>query len=160
MKSKDVKTLLAYYREIPSMIRLLREEEQEIEDIYYDTVGSANLSGIISGDKGNPVEKNAIRAIEANAKHRQETIEVKICVLQGDREKIENCVDVLCGEYKTLLIMRHMYKYSWAKISAHLGIPDSTARNRYDKAIKTLGIALDEEPMIEEILFRASRARV
>lgn len=48
---------------------------------------------------------------------------------------------------------------SWANISVRMGAPDSTVRSWHDKAVLCLGKALDEVPMAEELLERASRAR-
>lgn len=40
------------------------------------------------------------------------------------------------------------------------GVPDRTIRRWYDKALDRLGEALEEVPMADELLLRASRARV
>ena len=55
--------------------------------------------------------------------------------------------------------MRHRFGYSWGKISVTLGVPDSTARNWYHKAVLCLGEALEDVPMADELVGRASRAR-
>lgn len=54
---------------------------------------------------------------------------------------------------------KSMSPASWANISVRMGAPDSTVRNWHDKAILCLSEALDEVPMAEELLERASRAR-
>lgn len=65
----------------------------------------------------------------------------------------------LSGKYKSILQLRHKCHHSWANISVRMGAPDSTVRSWHDKAVLCLGEALDEVPMAEELLERASRAR-
>ena len=86
-------------------------------------------------------------------------IGVKLEVLEGDAAAVRACLDGLCGRYKRVLEMRHRFGYSWGKISVTLGVPDSTARNWYHKAVLCLGEALEDVPMADELVGRASRAR-
>ena len=79
--------------------------------------------------------------------------------LEGDAAAVRGCLDGLSGKYKSILQLRHKCHHSWANISVRMGAPDSTVRNWYDKAVLCLGEALDEVPMAEELLERASRAR-
>ena len=81
-------------------------------------------------------------------------------VLAGDKAVIQGCIDSLRGKYKRLLFMRHPGRYSWARIAVEMGVPDTTARRWYGKAVERLGEALADVPMVEEILGRASCARV
>ena len=79
--------------------------------------------------------------------------------MEGDAAAVRTCLDGLCGRYKRVLEMRHRFGYSWGKISVKLGVPDSTARNWYHKAVLCLGEALEDVPMADELVGRASRAR-
>ena len=92
-------------------------------------------------------------------RNRLEEISVRDQVLVMDRENIQGCLDVLKGEYKRLLFAKYRDKYSWARIAAANGVPDRTARWWHDKAVDRLGEALEEMPMADELLGRASRAR-
>ena len=92
-------------------------------------------------------------------RNRLEEISVRDHVLIRDQEIIQDCLDVLKGEYKRLLFFKHRDKYSWAKIAAKNGVPERTAHWRYDKAVDRLGEALEEVPMVEELWARALRAR-
>ena len=94
-----------------------------------------------------------------NVWNRLEEIAVRDHVLIVDRENIRGCLDVLKGEYKKLIFAKYRDKYSWARIAASNGIPDRTARWQHDKALDRLGEALEEVPMADELLGRASRAR-
>ena len=105
------------------------------------------------------MELAASRAVELGAWERAGEIGVKLEVLEGDAAAVRACLDGLCGRYKRVLEMRHRFGYSWGKISVKLGVPDSTARNWYHKAVLCLWEALDDVPMAEELVGRASRAR-
>ena len=77
-----------------------------------------------------------------------------------DQEDIRGCLDVLKGEYKRLIFARYQDRCSWAKLAVQNGVPDRTIRRWHDRAVDRLGEALEEVPMIDELLGRASRARV
>ena len=87
-------------------------------------------------------------------------ISVRDHVLVMDREIIQGCLDILKGEYKRLIFSRYRDRCSWARLAVQSGVPDRTVRRWHDKALDRLGEALEEAPMGDEILGRASRARV
>ena len=157
MREKNVKEIVRYYYEIPEMVRLLKTEQREQESLY-DTLKAIN-PGEGDGGPGKPVEAAVIRLDERGVYERLQEIHVRLLVLEGDAAAVRGCLDGLSGKYKSILQLRHKCHHSWANISVRMGAPDSTVRNWYDKAVLCLGEALDEVPMAEELLERASRAR-
>lgn len=108
----------------------------------------------------NPTEALAVRVDARNVWNRLEEISVKDRVLVMDRDVIQGCLDVIKGEYKRLIFLKHRDRCSWARMAVQNGVPDRTIRRWYDKAVGRLGEALEEVPMADELLLRASRARV
>ena len=160
MRRNDVKKIIAYYYGIPAMRRLLDAERADLES-EYDGLRGAPMDGMPHGSApGKPTEALAERMDAMNVWNRLETIDVRAHVLSMDRDLICSCIDALNGEYKRLLVMRYRDGYSWVKMSVRTGKADKTVRRRHDKALERLGEALDEAPMIDEVLGRASRARV
>lgn len=160
MRRKDVKTIIAYYFGIPAMRVLLADERAELEDEYNGLHGTSLDGAPHSSTPGNPTEALAVRVDARNVWSRLEEISVKDRVLVMDRDIIQGCLDALKGEYKRLIFSRYRDGYSWARIEAHTGVPDRTIRRQHDRAMDRLGEALEEAPMSDEILGRASRARV
>lgn len=159
MRRKDVKTVIAYYFGIPAMRALLADERAELEDEYDSLRGTSYDGAPHSSAPGKPTEELAARVDARNVRNRLEEIDVRDHVLVRDREIIRDCLDVLKGEYKRLIFFKYRDKYSWAQIAVRNGVPERTAHWRYDKAVERLGEALEEAPMMDEILGRASRAR-
>ena len=106
-----------------------------------------------------PVEDTVIRLDEQGVWERLQEIRVRMVVLQSDAAAVRGCLDSLSGKYKSILQMRHRRHYSWGAISVRLGAPESTVRSWYGKAIFCMGDVLDEVPMADELLARATRAR-
>ena len=160
MRRRDVKTVIAYYFEIPDMRKGFTAERARLES-EYDGLRGTSYDGVPhSSTPGKPTEMLAIKMEESNAWGRIQEIGVKVQVLQADEATIRGCMDALNGRYKSLLNMKYFRRYSWAKISASLGTPEATARRWNDKALDRLGELLDDTPMVEELLGRASRARI
>lgn len=159
MRRKDVKTVIAYYFGIPEMRALLDDERAELEDEYNGLRGTSYDGAPHSSTQGKPTEELAARVDARNVRNRLEEISVRDHVLVRDREIIQGCLDTLKGEYKRLIFFKYRDKYSWAKIAVRNGVPERTAHWRHDKAVERLGEALEEMPMADEILGRASRAR-
>ena len=160
MQKGQTETIIMYYHEIPGMMRLLRQERADLEEEYCGLRGTP-VDGVPHGSAlGNPTAVLAERAEEKGLEYRLREIEVKMTVLAGDKAVIQGCIDSLRGKYKRLLFMRHPGRYSWARIAVEMGVPDTTARRWYGKAVERLGEALADVPMVEEILGRASCARV
>lgn len=160
MRRKDVKTVITYYFGIPAMRRILADERAELEEEYDGLRGVAYDGMPHSSTPGNPTETLALRADARNVRNRIDEISVRDHVLEMDQENICGCLDVLRGEYKRLIFSKYKNKYSWARIAATNGVPDRTVRWWHDKAVDRLGEALEEVPMADELLARASRARV
>ena len=89
-----------------------------------------------------------------------EAVAVRLHVLETDREKIQDCMNAINSEYTRIIFYRYRDKYSWVKIAVMLGVTERTAKRRGEKALDRLGEALEEVSMPDEILGRASRARV
>ena len=160
MRRKDVKTVISYYFGIPAMRVLLEDERAELEDEYDGLHGTPVDGTPHSSTPGNPTETLAVRVDARNVRNRLEEISVRDHVLVMDREIIQGCLDILKGEYKRLIFSRYRDRCSWARLAVQNGVPDRTVRRWHDKALDRLGEALEEAPMGDEILGRASRARV
>ena len=159
MRRKDVKTIIAYYFGIPAMRAELAVERAELEDEYDGLCGTSYDGAPHSPTPGKPTEELAMRVDAQNVRNRMEEIAVRDHVLAIDRENIQGCLDVLKGEYKRLIFAKYRNKYSWARIAVSNGVPDRTARWQHEKALERLGEAMEEVPMADELLGRASRAR-
>lgn len=160
MRRKDVKTVIAYYFGIPAMRRMLADERAELEGEYDGLRGMAYDGMPHSSTPGKQTEALALQVDARSVWNRMEEISVRDYVLAMDQENIRGCLDVLKGEYKRLIFFKYRDKYSWARIAAASGVPDRTVRWWHDKAIDRLGEVLEEVPMVDELLGRASRARV
>jgi hypothetical protein len=161
MKRSDVKQVLGYYFSIPRMRAILADERDELEDEYNSLKSTTYDGGGGHGSTpGKPTETQAQRADALNVRGRLEEIAVRDHVLVTDREHIRGCLDVLNGEYKRLIFSRYRDGYSWARLAVQHEVPDRTVRRKHDKAVDRMGEALEEVPMADEIVGRASRARV
>ena len=136
MRYGSVKHIALYYKAIPGMLRLLRQERAELEGNYY-----------------------GLRALENGVSERLAEIAEAERVLSGDEACIRACLDALNGKYKEVIVMRYVRGYSWAKISARMGTADSTARDWHTRAMERLGEVLEELPEADALARRASRAR-
>lgn len=155
----SVKHIALYYKAIPGMLRLLRQERAELEGNYYGLRGLA-CDGMPRGSSpGKPTEESGLRALENGVSERLAEIAETERVLSGDEACIRACLDALNGKYKEVIVMRYVRGYSWAKISARLGTADSTARDWHTRAMERLGEVLEELPEAEALARRASRAR-
>ena len=160
MRRKDVKTIIAYFYGIPAMRRMLADEQAELEDEYNGLRGTSYDGMPHSSTPGKPVEKLAERAVAGNVWGKLEAVAVRLHVLEADREKIQDCMNAINSEYTRIIFYRYRDKYSWVKIAVMLGVTERTAKRRGEKALDRLGEALEEVSMPDEILGRASRARV
>lgn len=159
MRFESVKHIALYYKAIPGMLRLLRQEREELEGDYYGLRGLA-CDGMPHGSSpGKPVEQAAMRALEKGVGERLAEIEESERVLTADEAAIRACLDTLNGKYKQLIVMRYVRGYSWTKTGFKLNVPDSTARDWHKKAMERLGEALEELPDAAGLMARASRAR-
>ena len=159
MRRIDVKKIIAYYFGILKMRAELADERAELEDEYNGLHGVSYDGTPHNSMPAKPTESLAIQADARNVRGRLEEISIRDRVLEMDRENICGCLDVLKGEYKRLITARYRDKYSWARIAALTGVPDRTVRWWHDKAVDRMGEALEEMPMLDELLGRASRAR-
>ena len=160
MRRKDVKTIIAYFYGIPAQRRLLDQEQAELEDEYNGLRGTSYDGMPHSSTPGKPTEALTLQADARNVWGKLEAVAVRVHVLVMDREIIQGCLDILKGEYKRLIFSRYRDRCSWARLAVQNGVPDRTVRRWHDKALDRLGEALEEAPMGDEILGRASRARV
>ena len=159
MRRKDVKTIIAYFYGIPAQRRLLDQEQAELEDEYNGLRGTSYDGMPHSSTPGKPTEALALQADARNVWGKLEAVAVRVHVLETDREKIQDCMNAINSEYTRIIFYRYRDKYSWVKIAVMLGVTERTAKRRGEKALDRLGEALEEVPMADELLGRASRAR-
>lgn len=160
MKHGKTETIVRYYHQIPEMVRLLQGERADLEG-QYNPLGAMNMDGMPGGSEpGKPVESLALALDNRGCWDRLQEIDVKLQVLAADAETIRGCLDSISGRYKRILTMRYEYGYNWVKISMRLGAPESSVRRWGARALQRLGEVMDDAPMVEELLGRASRARV
>ena len=138
MRYGSVKHIALYYKAIPGMLRLLRQERAELEGNYYGLRGLA-CDGMPRGSSpGKPTEESGLRALENGVSERLAEIAETERVLSEDEACIRACLDALNGKYKEVIVMRYVRGYSWAKISARMGTADSTARDWHTRAMERL----------------------
>lgn len=156
---ENAKWVALYYKEIPWMLRLLRQERDELEEVYNGLRGVASDGMPRGASPGDPTQAMGLRAAENGVGDRLRKIGELEKLLMADEESIRACMDAVSGRYKQIIQMRYVRGYSWAKISAKTGAPDSTVRNWNAKAMERFGEALEELPNAGEIIRHASRAR-
>lgn len=139
---------------------MLDQERAELEAEYNSLRGTSYDGMPHSSTPGKPVEELAERADAGNVWGKLETVAVRAHVLEVDREKIQDCLNAINGEYTRMIFYRYRDKYSWVKIAVKLGVTERTAKRWGERALGRLGEALEEVSMPDEILGRASRARV
>lgn len=159
MRRNGAENIVLYYKAIPGMTKLLKQERAELEDDYNSLRGTS-YDGMPHGSTpGKPTEEQAVRLAEKGVYDRLQEIVVRLEVLDADAATIRRAMDDMSSKYKSLLMMKLLRGYSWGKISVRLSVPDSTARYWYGMALDRLAGILDEGPMADELEARASRAR-
>lgn len=160
MRREDVKTVIAYYFGIPVMRAELAVERVELENEYNGLRGMSMDGMPHSSMPRKPVEELTERVDARNVWSGLEAVSVRARVLEADQEKVKDCLDTIKGEYKQMIFSKYRDKYSWPQIAARMGTTERTVKRWCGKALDRLGEALEEMPMVEELLGRASRARV
>lgn len=160
MRREDVKTIITYFYGIPAKRRELDQQRAELEDEYNGLRGMSMDGMPHSSTPGKPTEELAEQLDAGGVWGKLEAVAVQVHVLEADREKIQDCMNAINGEYTRLIFYRYRKKYSWVKIAVKLGIAERTAKRWNNRALDRLGEALEEVSMPDEILGRASRARV
>lgn len=160
MRRMDAKMIIDYYFGIPMMKKLLDSERVELENEYNGLRGMSYDSAPYNHMPGKPTEGLVEKLDVQNVRGRLDEIRVLRCVLDTDREKIQGCLDTLKGEYKKMVMLRYGSKYSWAKIAVYMSTTERTAKRWHDRTLDRLGEVLEDVPMAEELIGRASRARV
>ncbi|MDO5544877.1 MAG: sigma factor-like helix-turn-helix DNA-binding protein [Eubacteriales bacterium] len=159
MRFEHVKRIALYYKAIPGMLRLLRQERRELEEEYNGLRSTAADGTPHTSSPGKPTETMGLRALEHGVGDRLREIEEREQQLVADEASIRACLDTLNGKYKQVIVLRYVRGYSWAKIGIKISAPDSTARNWHEKAMERFGEALEELPEAGGLIHRASRAR-
>ena len=159
MRFENVKQIALYYKAIPGMLRLLRQEREELEEEYNCLRGTESDGMPRGSSPGKPTETLGLRAMEHGVGERLNEIRGKERLLLADEARIRDCLDGLNGRYKQVIVLRYVCGYSWAKTGVKIHAPDSTARNWHGKAMERFGEALEELPGAGELAARASRAR-
>lgn len=160
MTKKEAENVIEYYGSILYMLKLLRSERRQIESSY-DTVRSAPLDDMPHGTTpGNPTENAGVLCAQNNILDRVKKIDNRILELEADRDYISAALNAINGRYKYILVAKYCNRYSWAKISVKMQVPDSTVRLWRDKALVKLGEALEHMGYTGGVLERALRARI
>ncbi len=161
MKQSDAKTIMEYYGGIGEMIWLLKCEKEDLESTNYNQLGAVAADGMPHATSpGKPVENKALDAAEKGVGERLREIADKVQILEGDAAAIRSCLDGVNSRYKRILSMRYLHRYSWGRIAVKIETPESTVRDWHRRGLNTMASALDHVDMTQEILGRASRARV
>lgn len=103
-------------------------------------------------------EQRALASAKRSQKRLLE-LEKAIQTVKSDSDVIRACVDRIYGLYRGVLKQRYVYGYSWARISALLGYPDSSIRYWHDKGLDRLCDVFDSVQDMPEILERAKHGR-
>lgn len=161
MKREDVKNILLYYKSIPEMIKLEKQEQERLEDEYYNALRRPGTgSGSHGSAVGRPTESLAIRAAEHGAAGAVKNAKIRIINLEMDRKLIGDCISALNDKYRKIILWKVIRGDSWTRIAVCTSTPESTLRYWYDQALERLGEALEEDvTMVDELIGRASRAR-
>ena len=95
MRFVDVKRIALYYKAIPGMLHLLRQERAELEE-EYNGLGSTAADGTPHGSSpGKPTEELGLRALENGTGERLAQIAEQERVLLEDQAVIRVCLDGL-----------------------------------------------------------------
>lgn len=156
---EEVKDVLLYYKSIPGMVALLREERDALGDEYNTLRAHVEVLTHTAGGVSRPTEARTLRVCEHGTTGRLKEIRTAIAVLEADRAVVRRALDSMGGKYKRILLMKYIDGYSWGKIAAHLEIPESTARYWNGRALDRLGRTLTEGKDSTALLHRAARAR-
>lgn len=93
MRFVDVKRIALYYKAIPGMLHLLRQERAELEE-EYNGLGSTAADGTPHGSSpGKPTEELGLRALENGTGERLAQIAEQERVLLEDQAVIRACLD-------------------------------------------------------------------
>lgn len=161
MTKKEAEAVIEYYSSIPYMLKMLRAEQKQYEDFYYNTVRSVPLDNMPHGTTlGNPTEDRGVLCAQAGVMESLKRNEDRILELEADRGYISDALNSINGRYKYILVAKYCNKYSWAKISIKMQKPDSTVRLWRNKALVKLGEALEYKGFTAGVLERALRARI
>lgn len=88
MRFEDVKRIALYYKAIPGMLRLIRQEREELEEEYCG-LGSTAADGAPHGSSpGKPTEAAGLRAAENGTGERLAEIAAQERVLLADQAAV------------------------------------------------------------------------
>ena len=159
MQREIVKNIALYYKAIPGMLQLLKQEREDLENEYNGLRGMESAGMPRGSSPGKPTETIGLLAAEKDIGGRIAEIEARERLLYEDVANIRACLDALNDKYKRLIQMRYVFGYSWVKTACKVSAPDSTTRRWEAKAITRFGEALEGLPDADGLVERASRAR-
>lgn len=162
MQRESIKAVVAYYKNIPELLKYEYQEREKIIDVYYNGLKSAGVGdGMPHGTgEGKPTEKMGIEAAKKRASEAIRQSYDKIKLLESDEKIIHDCIECMNGKYKMLIYSKLVNEYSWVQLSVKLERPESTIRYWLDLALDRLGEILEEDVKELDVLVkRASRAR-
>ncbi len=159
MQQEDARNIILYYKNIPGMIRMFRRQKEDLLS-EYDSAKAVVISDMPHGSGSvDTTELFGMQAAEKDVSGRIKQIEKRISRLEKDRELITSAMDALNSDYKTMLIYKLAYDYTWPKLSIILSAPESTLRYRFMSALERLAECLEDSGIDAELVKRASRAR-
>lgn len=160
MQREDARIIVVYYRHIPDMLKLFAEQKRDIELVHYNSVKGIGTDGMPHGSStSNTTERYGIEAAENGASLRLREVEKSMKTLEHDAAVIRSCIDMLNGDYKRVVFYKLISAYSWPRVGYKMARPESTCRTWLERALDRLAEGFSELDDVQEILYRASRAR-
>lgn len=160
MRRSESRMVVEYYYSIRKMRAILEKERRELEGEYNGLRGTS--CGEMRGGGGNmhrTTEDMADKVDFLRVGVRMKEIDVKICVLNADSDKIRGCMDGLNGSYQKILDLRYRMGCSWAGVAGRMSTTERSAKRWAERALERIAEAMEDVPMIEELVGRATRAR-
>lgn len=142
------------------MLESFRKQKNDLENRYYNGAKAMSMDGMPHGSSvGSQTERLAIKAAEDDVHDLLDEVETRMMVLKSDKRQIRGSIDSLNNRYKTLLLDRFVNDYSWTKLASKMHASESTVRYWKEKALDQLVFVMNDEPMVDELIQRASHAR-
>lgn len=156
MRRSEAREVVKYYYSIGKIREILQKGRREVEREYCglrSTCCGDVLGG--GGDTHRTTEDMAARTERMRLEMRIQQIDIKICVLDADEDKIRSCMDGINGKYQKLLDLRYRMGCSWAGVAGRLSTTERSAKRWADRAMDRIAEAMKDVPMVEELIERA-----
>lgn len=135
----DKETLLRYRHNRMEIIQIQEQIETLRSKLESPKIQEITGMPATHGSAGDPLG-NGIAALDALRKRYKE----KLCILFAEQEAIENALDMLEGELRTILRYRYICGYKWETICNLMGPSEyepmdwSTVHRKHRKALRKL----------------------